>query len=350
MPVGGPGAWQPRLLWLHVLSGAGIVLAAVTIAVALLILLRRRRTLPFPSLVALFAAFFLAYGAVHLVQIVSMWSPAPWVEGVAKAFAALVSLAAAAMLLPLAPRALALRDPEELDTLYADLQAAKRKQDLAEAELRSREEQVRELAGRLLSVQEEERRRIARDLHDDVVQDMMLLQVEVGRLTLKHGPDSESGEDLKQISDRMALIHEKLRNVSHRMHPSVIEFAGLRRALQQICADVDNCESSIDASVDDLPLVAQLNIYRIVQEALSNVVKHAQADNVQVMAVRQNGEVKVTVADDGCGFDPSSRSDGLGLRSMRERVQSRHGEIDIESSPHNGTRISVSFSLPGGQS
>lgn len=343
MPHGYCMMWEPGLIWLHVLADAGIVLAYFAIPVGLFSIVRKNETVPFPGLLTLFAAFILACGLTHLIEIAAIWKPVYWLEGALKAATAIVSLTTAAVFLPLLPKAFTLRGPEALEKSNAALVAEIARREEAETELRKRQEQIVHLAGRLLSAQEEERRKIARDLHDDAVQDLAMLQIDLGSLILAQEAHAAVKGELEGISAQVSKLHEKLRLTSHTMHPTVIDLSGLKSGLKDLCADIPSCETAIDSSVDSLPAGIQLAIYRIVQEALGNAIKHAGAANIRVSAKCDKEQVRVTIADDGDGFDPAVRSSGLGLRSMRERIHARDGSLVIDSAPGKGTRIQASF-------
>jgi signal transduction histidine kinase len=132
--------------------------------------------------------------------------------------------------------------------------------------------------------------------------------------------------------------------LSHELHPAVLQEAGLPHALSAYCDEFSkvrgisvSCE--MDESVDELSRGAALCIYRIAQEALGNVAKHANAKHVQVRLKRCDGNVSLTVADDGMGFVPNAHSGGLGLINMRERARQLNGTFEFDSKPGTGTTI-----------
>jgi signal transduction histidine kinase len=135
-----------------------------------------------------------------------------------------------------------------------------------------------------------------------------------------------------------------LRHLSHELHPAVLQEAGLPHALSAYCDEFTkvrgipvSCE--LDESLEELSRGAALCIYRVAQEALGNVAKHANAKRVQVRLSRSDGNVTLTIADDGIGFVPNARSGGLGLINMRERVHQLNGTFEFDSKPGLGTTV-----------
>jgi signal transduction histidine kinase len=205
------------------------------------------------------------------------------------------------------------------------------------------EESLRKTSGRLIDAQEQERHRIARELHDDLGQKLALAQVEL------EGFKEECGAALKprltDLSDQLSAASTTAREISHGLHPSQLEYLGLAAATKRLCKDLEHGRSlSIQLTTVDLPERPQpaisLCLYRIVQEALQNVVRHSQASKVQIDLRSDDEGMRLRIIDDGIGFTPGQEpAAGLGLVSMRERVRSVGGSIDITSSPRRGTRI-----------
>jgi signal transduction histidine kinase len=218
---------------------------------------------------------------------------------------------------------------------------------LVQRRLRQRTEiTLRDLSGRLLSAQEDERRRIARELHDNVSQQMALLSIEITQVTKGLGETAEPlARSIRELGQRAGAISTEIHNLSHRLHSSRLEALGLAEAVRGHCDEL--CAQGIHASFHDeniprsLPHSVELCLFRIVQEGLNNVVKHSGAREAQV-ALRAKGEViQLTIADFGHGFDERSAKvrSGLGLASMRERLRLIHGEFDVHSEPGQGTTI-----------
>ena len=220
----------------------------------------------------------------------------------------------------------------------------------AELALRQLYEQNRDLAGRLIHAQEAERSRLARELHDDLSQQLAGVGIMLSALKRKVGrPDLQSDVDqtVSHLQERTSVLADSVRDLSHRLHPSVLEHAGLSATLQRHCADIERDHdltvtfTSRD-DVDSLNPDVALCLFRVAQEALSNVVRHARARRISVQLRTTTGGVELDVIDDGVGFVPRERAgSGLGLRSIEERVRLAGGSVKVESQPGQGTKMQV---------
>ena len=212
------------------------------------------------------------------------------------------------------------------------------------ARRRRAEHEAASLSGRLLTVHENERRRLARELHDDVTQRLAALAIEAARVDSGTGQPTEGGT--RSIRDGLVKLSEDVHALSYRLHPSVIDDLGLVEALKAECDRVARAGSvSVDVDAREIPLKlpqdTALCLFRIAQEALRNVVRHAKASAVEVSIAPMDGGLQLAVSDNGAGFD-STRHTGrhsLGHASMRERVHLLGGEVDIESTPGHGTTV-----------
>ena len=218
------------------------------------------------------------------------------------------------------------------------------------------EQQLRSLTAELITVQEEERRRIARELHDDINQRLALLSIDLAEMesasvTTTH----ESGSIVRSLGQRLAAISDDVRHMAYRFHPSILEDLGLPTALRQMADDWSartgiKLVTVLEEIVDPLPPHVASCLYRIVQESLTNVMKHAQATRVEIELTCDGQEVTLSVQDDGIGFTLDERQDarhGLGLVNIRERVRFLHGRFGIRSEPGRGTDITVQIPFPG---
>ena len=223
----------------------------------------------------------------------------------------------------------------------------------AEQDLRLSQAELRRLTGRLLQAQEDESRRIARELHDDLGQGLALLTVEMDLLRQKP-PEAASQlgariqELLRQIRQLSSSVHE----LSHQLHPAKLEQLGLAAAIGGLCHELTYRHGhKIEFAVNQLPPAISpeiaLCLYRIAQEALANSIKHSGAQHVRVELSGSAGAIALRIVDDGSGFDPDLilGKSGLGLVSMRERVFSLGGELAIHSKPSDGTQVNVRIPL-----
>ena len=230
----------------------------------------------------------------------------------------------------------------------------KRKQ--AETSLRNSENELRALARSLLTAQEDERRRVARDLHDDVTQRLALLSIEIGKLAA--GTSSSVDEITARLRSFQSLARHasnEVRRLSHGLHPSVIEDFGLSTALEEFCGEFAAAQG-ITLKFEGLAAGEGLSadgascLYRIAQECLRNVAKHARATEVCVGLASDGVNVQLVVKDDGAGFSVGvdRANSGLGLISMKERIRMANGTLSITSQPGQGTEIVASVPLSGG--
>jgi PAS domain S-box-containing protein len=212
---------------------------------------------------------------------------------------------------------------------------------------RKRAEQMeREFGKQLLQAQEAERARLARELHDDITQRLALLAVHADRADA--GKDSaEQRKTVRGIRDSLRGLSEDVHSLAYKLHPSLLERRGLADALQTECERFSRQESiAVDVNLESLqtPISqeARLCLFRVAQEALRNVARHAGATSAQVSLRSVDGGLQLTVVDNGAGFDPvqDPQRASLGLASMRERVRLLEGKLDIESRRGHGTTVS----------
>jgi signal transduction histidine kinase len=219
-----------------------------------------------------------------------------------------------------------------------------------EQSLESSRQELQQLASRLLCVQEEERRRISRDLHDDINQRLALLAMEIEAVErqLSSSP-VHVGRAVRAIQDRVVELSEDVRHLAYQFHPSILDDLGLSIALQRLVDDF-TVRSNVQGSFghNNIPGVVPQEIatclYRVAQESLNNVARHAQASRVDVELTRSQSWLTVTITDDGVGFDSEQSQHGqhgLGLLSMKERVALVHGALQIISAMGMGTRVQV---------
>jgi signal transduction histidine kinase len=222
-------------------------------------------------------------------------------------------------------------------------------QERYEEGLRARQE-LQELSARLLSAQEEERRSISRELHDEVGQSLSALLMEAGNAAARVSPDSTEVrrhvESIKRLAEASVQV---IRNMSLLLRPSMLDDLGLVPALEWQAREVFKrtglrVQVTADENASELPDEHKTCIYRVVQEALHNCARHAQARSVTVEVHRQPSQIVLTVEDDGRGFD-SRRVRGLGLVGMEERVHHLGGALRVKSKPGSGTTIAVVLPL-----
>jgi PAS domain S-box-containing protein len=222
-----------------------------------------------------------------------------------------------------------------------------------EQELRTSYRRQQNLASRFLTAQESERRRIARELHDDLSQELALLAVEMEVLA-KNPSESPAqvAACLGELAARVKQLSSSVHDLSHQLHPSKLEQLGLVASVGGLCKELSQAKGLPIVFVpkgvpDGIPEHVALCLYRIVQEALGNIIKHSGARHATVELTGASDSVCLRVIDDGDGFDPdlTEGKGGLGLVSMRERLRLVGGELVIDSQLGRGTRIEVRVSL-----
>jgi signal transduction histidine kinase len=201
-----------------------------------------------------------------------------------------------------------------------------------------------ELGGRLINAQEQERTRLARELHDDVTQRLALLAMDAGRAE-RHSANGR-GAAMKTVREGLVRLSEDVHALSYRLHPALLEDLGLVEALKSEGERFSRtCATRVAMDADDvperLPPDVALCLFRIAQESLRNVARHARASRAEVRLQRLNGGLQLAVRDDGIGFDPARHRNGMSLGhvSMQQRVLLLGGKVEIESRPGRGTLV-----------
>ena len=218
-------------------------------------------------------------------------------------------------------------------------------------ERKQAEQYLQEVSGRLILAQEEERSRIARELHDNLSQRLALVTIGLEELSQRTA-ESAGRPDLQSLSDQTKEIAAEVHHLSRELHPSQLEMLGLVAAVQSFCTEVSRQKGLWVEFVHEgvprtLPSEVRLCLYRVVQEALQNVCKHSRANQVRIELTGSPEALQLRIADQGVGFDPDSDTTqaGLGLISMRERVRLVNGRISVYSAPGQGTHVEVRVPL-----
>jgi len=217
------------------------------------------------------------------------------------------------------------------------------------ADLQSNQRQLRQLSGSLIGAQENERRRVARELHDDFNQMLALLSVELDLIRQKL---PSSAPELQPLTDDLAArirnLSTAIHDLSHELHPLKLEQLGLVTAVRSLCKEIAQSHLlAIDFTSETVPdwiaPEVSLCLYRIVQEALRNVVKHSQATHARVALAGTSTGITLEITDGGIGFDSNlpEYCNGLGLLSIRERLRLVGGELKIDAAPSQGVSLTV---------
>jgi PAS domain S-box-containing protein len=216
------------------------------------------------------------------------------------------------------------------------------------SEVKRAQFQLEQLAKRLMEAQEEERKRISRELHDDIGQRVALLAIELDMM--RQQVVGELRERIEQLQASAGELGTDLHLLSHALHSSKLKHLGLEAALRELCSQMNNkqglmvqlnCESATSPLAEDEALV----LYRAAQEALNNVQRHSAATKATISLQYSEKWATLVISDNGKGFDPGANSDGIGLLGMRERLSAIGGELKISSAPGSGTDIHASVLL-----
>jgi PAS domain S-box-containing protein len=216
-----------------------------------------------------------------------------------------------------------------------------------EHELQLAQGQVRHLAGRILQAQDDERQRIARELHDDIGQRLSLLMMELDVLQTELPVDRTSEQAkihylLTQLDEIVSDVH----GMSHQLHSAKLEHLGLAVALKEVCRQVSTQHHvAVELQADDVsrsaPSPVSLCFYRVAQEALNNAAKHSRSPRIEVKLTNEGSKLRMQIRDFGVGFDLSAPSNGIGLITMQERLRAIGGSLLINSRIGIGTELSA---------
>ena len=246
-----------------------------------------------------------------------------------------------------------LTDISELKKAQEALQQAQDELEGQVAALRDSEQKLRLLTSQILTAQEQERQRIARDLHDEMGQSLAVLNMQLNAFKRRVKRGEEAWEEFDQAVVYVNVIADKVSRICQTLWPAALEQRGINGALRELLAEYQKHHGlAVAVELDDLSgllsLEAQITVYRVFQECLTNTVRHGKATSIKVRAHQGEGAVHFACQDNGTGFDlkeVSFRSTGLGLAAMEERVRRLRGSFEITSAKGQGTRIDIALPL-----
>ena len=224
----------------------------------------------------------------------------------------------------------------------------------SEESLKASREEAGLLAGKLLNAQELERARVARELHDDITQRLAVMNIEVDKLEMQHQSLTEPlKEKLRQLGIDLGELSSDIHMISRQLHPSILYDLGLIKAIETECNNYTRLRGisptlDLDNTIKDVPKEIALCLYRILQEGLRNIGKHARASDIQVRLYMKKNTICLFLKDNGIGFDSASAKEraGIGLASMVERARLINGDLSIESGTEKGTTIKLNIPIP----
>jgi len=224
---------------------------------------------------------------------------------------------------------------------------------LMQNELAGALEENRRLAQRSMQVQEEERRNLARELHDELGQSLNAIKVDAVTIRDRSAALPEIHRSALSIIEVSSQVYDVVRSLMQRLRPVALDELGLRSAVQYSVEQWQRrhagvrCAFKAEGELDDLDEQTNITLYRLVQECLTNVAKHANATQVSVSMARAAHELRFSFRDNGKGFDPSQRRRGLGLVGLRERVEALAGHFELDSAPGRGVLVKAVIPAKG---
>jgi PAS domain S-box-containing protein len=228
-----------------------------------------------------------------------------------------------------------------------------------DSQVRSRTGELQELSWQLMRARDEERRYVARELHDSAGQSLAVLAMEVDQLLQKASNSPELAADIEQIRETVRLLHSEIRTTSYLLHPPLLDESGVQAAISWYAAGLtERTGLPIDLEIPDnlgrLPRDLELVLFRFIQEAVTNIHRHSGAKEAWISISRSEGQVTAEVRDNGTGMSPDrltqirSGGSGVGIRGMRERIRQFQGSMQIDSDT-TGTKIAVAIPIPEDQ-
>jgi signal transduction histidine kinase len=223
--------------------------------------------------------------------------------------------------------------------------------------LRESEKELRLLSGQLLTAQEQERGRIARELHDGIGQSLSAIKFKIEDALGQMGKDVAESS-VKSLNSLIPIIQstvEEVRRITMDLRPSTLDDLGILATIGWFCREFQETyatvriEKEIGLGESDIPESLKIVIYRVLQEALNNVAKHSGADSVTIFLTKRDNTLELTIEDNGCGFDLKEAFDidgskrGFGLGSMKERTELSGGSFSLESIRRKGTTVQASW-------
>jgi two-component system sensor histidine kinase UhpB len=225
----------------------------------------------------------------------------------------------------------------------------------AQAQLAEREDEHRLLAQKYMLVQEEERRSLARELHDEMGQCLNAIKLDaVSIRNVAQGRDPEVEAGANAIIELSAHVYDVVRSIMQRLRPAALDALGLRDAITDLVGQWSRRNPSVQCRFDatgelnELGEAVNITVYRLVQECLTNIVKHARATHVTVAIDRTGDVLRVTVSDDGRGMELGAKRTGLGLLGLRERVEALAGKLELHSVPGKGLEVCAQLPVAAG--
>lgn len=342
------------LAWTYLVSDSVIALAFYAISAGLLYIAGKREGLRHKWMFVLFSIFLFTCGSSYLTSALAAWYPGLWIGVVVRIVTMVTAIVTAVLLWRLIPKIMRLPSFTQLHKLVSQLEHEISERSHVEEALRQSQETLRELAAYQERIREDERKRIAREIHDELGQTLLALRLDVSML---HARAGERHPLLKKRTE-LALEYidttmKSIRTIMNNLRPSVLDL-GVQAAIEWQVAQFQHrsgipCDLQIDdgLQMDDEHATAA---FRILQESLTNIGRHARATAVRIALCIEDGLLHMIIEDNGIGMYPGDRrkSRRFGLIGIQERASMLGGELSIESTPGKGTvlRLTVPLQMP----
>jgi signal transduction histidine kinase len=332
--------YNKQLIALHVASDAAIWLAYVSISCTLVYLVwRTRREIPFSWMFLAFGLFIVACGFTHFMEVVVLWKPLYWLAGDVKLITAVASVVTAVALPGLVP---------QVHTMVAAAELSEERR----LQLERANTELQHISSRVLIAQDEERRRLARELHDGVGQYLAAIKMSCD-VALEESQHDEGGTAIQDALQMLERCTSEVRTMSHLLHPPLLKEMGLASAVPWYVegfTDRSGIQVKLDlpTKLDRLPEPVELALFRILQESLTNIHRHSGSRTATIRLRFEKEKVLIAIQDHGKGLGSTNHQplkSGVGIASMRERVRELGGELHINSET-TGTTVEAALPLP----
>ena len=352
MPHGHCYLWTPELLWTYLISDAAIGIAYYSIPIALIYLVRKRGDTEFNWIFVMFSVFIFACGTTHFISIWTIWTPNYWLDAAFKAITAIASVATAAMLWPLIPKAAALPSAVQMSKAIAQLEHEIEERKRVEEALRQSQATLRELAAYQERIREDERKRIAREIHDELGQNLLALRLDIAALHARAGTRHPRLQERSAAAlDYIDTTMKSIRSIMNNLRPPVLDL-GLQAAIEWQVEQFERrsgvvCEVAMNDDGQQVPEMHATAVFRILQESLNNIGRHARATFVRIEVYIDTSQLTMSIKDNGVGMYPDDRRKAhrFGLIGIEERITMLGGALTIDSVPGQGTVLHMTIPL-----
>jgi signal transduction histidine kinase len=353
-PLGECFLWDGDLLWTYLVSDATIGLAYYLISFSLLYFIRKRTHTQFRWMFGMFSLFIFLSGSTHFASIFTLWRADYWLVAWLDAATAVVAIATAILMWPVIPKAARLPASSQLQEVIVRLEHEIDERKKAEKALRDSQATLRELAAYQERIREDERKRIAREIHDELGQNLLALRLDVASLHERAG--SRHPVLRQRASTALEYIDmtmKSIRSIMNNLRPSVLDL-GLQAAIEWQVRQFETrnhipCELLMndDAAMVPVPEAHATAAFRILQESLNNIGRHARATFVGIELRVDHSLLAMVIRDNGVGMYPGDRRKAhrFGLVGIEERITILGGELNIESMPGSGTVLRIHIPL-----